>query len=218
MVTERFKEIHPGNRPLLSAGEMNRANRLLEGMTNLSAFGGAQATFDPAAGFTVSHITQLQWGKITGKDGSTPPKYSWQAMQDLGNGTFAPQDPPLTGSATAGMWAQEQSGNTGVATDGTVIVELKAANGTFWWFQATASSIAKQIRFHLPGTLATTDPSKANCPVDYYWQGANPGAIVTVWNQPLFDGNYMFQGVTGKTGLASYDDTAAKYWIFQMEC
>ena len=82
---------------------------------------------------------------------------------------------------------------------------------------AGGSTPAKWIRFHLSGTLAATDQKQDNVTVDAYWQGADPGSTVTVYNTPA-SVNFMFSGTSGKVGLASYDDINGKYWIVQMEC
>jgi len=77
--------------------------------------------------------------------------------------------------------------------------------------------LARFIRFALPSALADTDASKASCTVDDYWDGANPGATVTVYN-PNASSNYIFSGDSGAKGIAVYDDDDDKYWIIQMEC
>lgn len=76
---------------------------------------------------------------------------------------------------------------------------------------------AEFIRFALPGTLATTDASKASCTVDDFWGGTTPGATVTVYNLPA-SSNYMFSGLAGNKGLAVYDEIDNKYWIVQLQC
>ncbi len=84
-------------------------------------------------------------------------------------------------------------------------------------FSAKFATSAGFIRFALPGTLATTDASKASCTVDDYWGGTDPGATVTVYNLPA-SSDYMFAGVSGAKGLAVWDEIDSKYWIVQLEC
>jgi hypothetical protein len=170
---------------------------------------------DGEAGLLISGSPYPSYIDLRINGGTNP--YSWVEAQQNPNGTWEDRVGGVSGDASD-MPLYEVNSKTGVAKNIHVRARLSDDN-LYYWFEAPAGSlIAGRIRFHLSGTLATTDASKANCPVDYYWQGGNPGATVTVWNQPLFDGNYMFQGLTGKTGLASYDDATAKYWIDQMEC
>lgn len=77
---------------------------------------------------------------------------------------------------------------------------------------------AKYINFTLSSALTTAQASKTGCTVNFYWGGGtNPGATVTVWNQPA-SSNYIFASGNGKRGLASYDAANDKYWILNTEC
>lgn len=79
------------------------------------------------------------------------------------------------------------------------------------------SGQARIVLFELDAVLAVTDASQANCPVDDFWHGTDPGATITVFN-PAASVNNMFSGSSGAKGFASYDDLADRYWIFQLEC
>lgn len=74
---------------------------------------------------------------------------------------------------------------------------------------------ARFIKFTLYQTLNTTDASQANCTVNDYWNGPNPGSTVTVHNLAQ-GGAYKFSGNTNDTGYAVYDEIANKYKIFTL--
>lgn len=78
-------------------------------------------------------------------------------------------------------------------------------------------SKAREIYFSLPSSLSVNDASKAGCTVHDYWQGASPGATVTVYNK-LTGANYFFSGAQGAYGFATYDDIDDRYFIFQLQC
>src|SRR5262245_47398411 len=84
--------------------------------------------------------------RITAKDGSTPPAYSWIRIEETGSGvvTNHPDGSAAAGGpsyATGGYAAYEESGNAAVPTDGSAIVRLFAAHGVqAWRFHWAAST------------------------------------------------------------------------------
>src|SRR5260370_10759937 len=92
------------------------------------------------------------------------------------------------------------------------------AGVNLWLDQTSFGTTAKArwIRFHLAGTLLTTDASQGSCPVDEFFQGPDPGATVTVFNIPAKTNN-TFSGKVNYKGLAVYDDVADTYWIVELK-
>jgi hypothetical protein len=82
---------------------------------------------------------------------------------------------------------------------------------------AAPTTSAGWIFFSLAAALAATDASQAGCTVNYYFNGPNPGATVTVYNVAA-SSNFIFSGAAGKHGIAAWDASANKYWIVQLEC
>lgn len=85
------------------------------------------------------------------------------------------------------------------------------------WMIIAVYPLATWVHFTLPSDLALTDANKASCTVNDYWGGDDPGSSLTVYNPPA-SSDYLFEGDSGGTGLAVYDDQADKWWIVQLEC
>lgn len=74
--------------------------------------------------------------------------------------------------------------------------------------------------FTLGTTLAITDASAADCVVVRCWGGApvEVADLITVYNVPDPDGDYIFAADTGKIGFASWDAEHQKWWIVWLKC
>jgi hypothetical protein len=88
------------------------------------------------------------------------------------------------------------------------------------WEILTLEQKARWIRFSLAQDMGYQG-SAAQATVLGYWDGENPapqqGQQVTVRNIAV-TGQYLFSGLTGNVGIASYDVGIDQYWIVQLEC
>lgn len=84
------------------------------------------------------------------------------------------------------------------------------------------SHVARKIQFELPDTLTQSDASM-DVEVTAYWDGTDPGTMVTVLNRAV-GGGYSYEGPLGATGLAELrfnDDCSAgggDYYIYDLDC
>lgn len=101
-----------------------------------------------------------------------------------------------------------------------IIHPASGVNGDQWCTVLLLGGVnvkAKWIKFTLASALTTGTASVANCTVNSYWGGFDPGATVTVYNLEA-SANYIFSGATGHKGIATYDDVTDHYVIVNLEC
>lgn len=66
-------------------------------------------------------------------------------------------------------------------------------------------------------TSFTASSASVAASVSSYWDGYSPGSSLTVYNVAA-SSDYIFEGASGAKGKAEWNDRAARYEIYQMEC
>ena len=98
-------------------------------------------------------------------------------------------------------------------------IGLTPSTGPNFEVLVAESGGAKFCTFGLASTITTTITSVTSCTVYLYWGGVSPGANVTVCNVAASaTTTFMFSAVSGKRGVAAYDEVNSKWHIIQLEC
>ena len=76
------------------------------------------------------------------------------------------------------------------------------------------------VEFTLPSELTNQQAAKADCPVDRFWGGSDPGATITITNRVsgLDNTRQIHTGNAQAKGLAVYDEGEDVYRIIGIEC
>lgn len=157
--------------------------------------------------------------KVTAYDSSSG-YYSWtKQIADTATGSYV-DDPTGFGGTPTSFPLKERNG----AVTGTfpfyawARVRTNAVGGTpLLEFTMPAARTAGMVRFALAATLATSMTVATSCSILNYWQGADPGTRTTIWNLAVST-NFMFTGLSGAVGVASFDDKQGRYVIIQLQC
>ena len=150
-----------------------------------------------------------------------------QAMNDDANWWVVPLGPrpeeiTLEGTVEPGDRAKPNDDGKAVKDDsGELLCVSDTVEGrASFVYSPIPSTGTLYVEFTLPSELTNQQTTKADCPVDRFWGGNDPGATITITNRQsgLDNTRQIHTGNAQAKGLAVYDEGADVYRIIGIEC